>query len=184
MQEPVDQARYQKRFIDEDWDVTLKKLSEGEYFSMKDYNKCVAHKLTPITTDQDGKKKKIIKFLEEMQDKNIMKVYNHVPNLYINHELVRGATNGLVAASAVCDSFKVVPKSCTNLHVNVTKPIDTQYSNVHFLRSLVLFILACLAFFGCVFFIYKKVMVGQVDKDMNEMVNYHLERYQSANTSR
>lgn len=103
--------------------------------------------------------------------------YGYVPSLYINGNLVRGLDRGDIAASAVCDSFLKVPKSCSSLHVSLRHVAKRDLQTSHF--GILVIVFACFLLFGLTFWLYKKLMLDQVNKDMTEMVNYHLERYQT-----
>jgi uncharacterized membrane protein len=138
-----------------------------------DTKECIAAKLEVVKNDLG---ERTIPFFEEMKTAAILNAYGYTPSLYINGELVRGIDNGDVAASAVCDSFKEVPASCKGLYV------DIYYNGMNlgkYFAGMFFVIVVCVVLFGIVFFIYKKAILGQADKDMNEMVNYHLERYQN-----
>ena len=135
---------------------------------------CPQEKLR-VTTNAQGNK--VIPFLEEFLVATYESVYDYVPSLYINGDLVRGLIKGDIAASAVCDSFEEVPESCTDLTVNLKNlsQFNQMSNNV---GGILVIVVACFMLFFLTFILYKKVMMGQVKKDMTEMVNYHLERYQ------
>jgi hypothetical protein len=124
-----------------------------------------------------AKNHETIPFLENMKIHTMKNVYAFVPSLYINDNLVRGADEGDIAASAVCDSFKEQPYSCRSLSVKLKNLEVVDTKNVHN-KALLIIVFSVLIIFGCVFLLYKKIMVDTIDRDMNEMVNYHLERYQ------
>lgn len=107
-----------------------------------------------------------------MRQKTFDQAFAFVPSLYINDDLVRGTNRGDVAASAVCDSFDPVPETCKSLVLPSTIAGD---------ENIYKMVLIALAVVGLIFFasiwIFKKIMSGQIEKDMEGMVNHHLERY-------
>jgi len=133
--------------------------------------------------DNLGKKTKnsvgdeIIEYFEYMRVGTYNNPYNYVPSLYINRELVRGIDQGDVAASAVCDSFTTPPETCKDFKV----PVSNLLSNESILGSIMIVVVVCILIFLVSVFIFKKVMLSRVDKDMTGMVNYHLERYHQMN---
>ena len=143
--------------------------------AFKELKNCVD---TKLETQNDEQGIRSISFFDDMKQANLLNVYGYTPSLYINSELVRGVEMGDIAASAVCDSFKSPPPSCNDLKVNM---INSPLNNPGYITGVFFMVVVCVVLFGLVFLLWKKVIIGQADKDMNEMVNYHLEKYQNAN---
>ena len=154
-----------------DYMSTKEGFPEDKIYPLKT---CMTEKMR-VTTNNQGEK--YIPFLEDMKTHSSANVYGYVPSLYINGNLVRGIDKGDIAASAVCDSFTEVPKSCSSLHVSLKNVAEEDLQTNH--TGILLVVAGCFVAFLITLALYKKVMMGQVDKDMTEMVNYHLERYQA-----
>lgn len=173
--DPASMNNYESKFMKNYLPEHSKEIPSSIYTYLQT---CPGKKFV-VSTDNNGNK--VIPFLEDMKKHTSDNVYAYVPSLYINGNLVRGIDAGDIAASAVCDSFKVTPKSCSSLSVSL-KGINDMNVAGH-AGGIVIIVLICLALFVITFYLYKKVMVGQVDKDVTEMVNYHLERYQQIQTA-
>ena len=139
------------------------------------YRQCLID-ISRETTNARGEK--IIDYFENMRIGTYNNPYQYVPSLYVNNELVRGIQQGDVAASAVCDSFTTPPQSCIDFKV----PIKEIFSNESLLGSITVVVVVCILIFVISVFVFKKVMLNRVDKDMTGMVNYHLERYHQMST--
>jgi hypothetical protein len=69
-------------------------------------------------------------FLEKLkQDTNLFgENYEKIPSMFIDGNLVRGKVEAHTALSAICDSFRVKPKFCTEIHKLLDKEIEENYA--------------------------------------------------------
>lgn len=54
--------------------------------------------------------------------------YEKIPSMFIDDHLVRGKLEAHTALSAICDSFRVKPKFCTQIHKMLDKEIEENYA--------------------------------------------------------